>query len=44
MIAGFYVDEYLPVSVSTNATDLASRGLHAVKYDETKVAYGEVNA
>ena len=42
MIAGFYVDELLPVSVSTNATDLASRGLHAVKYNATNVAFGEV--
>ena len=44
MVAGYYVDEFLPVSVSASATDLASRGLHAVKYDQTKVAYGEVNA
>lgn len=42
MVAGFYVDEFLPVSVSTNATALAERGLHALKYDATTVAYGEV--
>ena len=42
MIAGYYVDEFLPVSVSTNATTLAERGLHAIKYPETNFAYGEV--
>ena len=44
MIAGYYVDAFLPVSVSTNATALAERGLHAVVYDETVIPYGEVNA
>lgn len=43
MIAGYYVDAFLPTSVATNASTLAERGLHAVKYDETVVAYGEVN-
>lgn len=42
MIAGFYIDENLPASVAENATALAGRGLHAVKYAPTNVTYGEV--
>lgn len=42
MIGGYYIDSKLPASVSTSATDLAARGLHAIEYAETKVAYGEV--
>ena len=43
MIAGFYIDEKLPTSVATSATELEAKGLHAVKYAETVVPYGEVN-
>lgn len=43
MIAGFYIDANLPASVADSATELASRGLHAVKYANTVVSYGEVN-
>lgn len=42
MIAGFYIDENLPASVADSATELAGRGLHAVKYAPTNVTYGEV--
>lgn len=42
MIAGFYIDENLPASVSASATELAGRGLYAVKYADTVVSYGEV--
>ena len=41
MIAGFYIDEYLPVSIAESAS-LISPKLIAVKYDATNVAYGEV--
>ena len=43
MIAGFYIDENLPTSVSSSATELEARGLHAVKYAPTNVTYGEVS-
>ena len=42
MIGGYYIDGKLPVSVSTSASDLAARGLHAIAYADTNVAYGEV--
>ena len=42
MIAGFYINENLPESVADSATELAARGLHAIKYAETVVSYGEV--
>lgn len=42
MIRGSYIDAKLPASVTANATDLAEQGLYAVKYADTKVAYGEV--
>lgn len=41
MIAGYYVDEFLPTSISASA-ELISPKLIAVKYDPTNVAYGEV--
>ena len=44
MIGGYYIDSKLPASVSASATDLAAKGLHAIEYAETNVAYGEVNA
>ena len=42
MIRGTYIDKALPTSVSTYATSLAERGLYAIEYPETKIAYGEV--
>ncbi|MCM1440069.1 MAG: hypothetical protein NC131_12835 [Roseburia sp.] len=42
MIRGSYIDSELPASVSTSATLLSGRGLYAIKYPETKIAYGEV--
>lgn len=43
MIGGYYIDSKLPVSVSASATDLAAKGLHAIEYADTVIAYGEVN-
>ena len=42
MIGGYYIDSKLPASVASSATDLASKGLHAIEFADTKVAYGEV--
>lgn len=42
MIRGSYIDSKLPTSVSTNKTILATQGLYAIEYPETKIAYGEV--
>lgn len=42
MIAGFYINEKLPASVSASATELEAKGLHAVAYANTVVSYGEV--
>lgn len=42
MIGGRYIDSKLPASVSASATELAEKGLYAIKYPETVVAYGEV--
>jgi hypothetical protein len=42
MIAGYYIDSKLPNSVSASATDLAAKGLHAIEFANTTVAYGEV--
>jgi hypothetical protein len=43
MIGGRYIDSKLPVSVSASATDLAAKGLFAIEFADTVVAYGEVN-
>ena len=42
MIRGSYIDENLPASVASSAIELAAQGLYAIKYSETKMAYGEV--
>jgi hypothetical protein len=43
MVGGYYIDSKLPASVSASASDLAAKGLYAIAYAETNVAYGEVN-
>lgn len=43
MVGGYYIDSKLPASVSTSASDLTAKGLYAIEYAETVVAYGEVN-
>lgn len=43
MIRGSYIDSKLPVSISASAEDLASKGLYAIEYAPTNVAYGEVS-
>lgn len=42
MIGGYYIDSKLPTSVSSSATTLAAKGLHAIEYADTVIAYGEV--
>lgn len=42
MIRGSYIDSKLPVSVSASAEELAGKGLYAIEYAPTNVAYGEV--
>ena len=42
MIRGSYIDELLPKTIASDAEELAKQGLYAVKYGETKIAYGEV--
>lgn len=43
MIRGSYIDSKLPATVAASATDLAEKGLYAIEYAPTNVAYGEVN-
>jgi hypothetical protein len=43
MVGGYYINSKLPASVSASASDLTAKGLYAIEYAETKVAYGEVN-
>ena len=43
MIRGSYIDSKLPVSVSASAEELAGKGLYAIEYATTNVAYGEVD-
>lgn len=42
MIGGRYIDSKLPTSVASSASDLANKGLYAIEYAETNVAFGEV--
>ena len=42
MIRGSYIDSALPTSVTLQAEDLVKQGLYAIKYGDTKMAYGEV--
>lgn len=44
MIKGSYINENLPKDISASAEALAKQGLYAIKYAETKMAYGEVQA
>lgn len=43
MIGGYYIDSKLPASVATSASDLTAKGLYAIEYADTVVAYGEVD-
>lgn len=42
MIRGSYIDAKLPNTVATDAEELAKKGLYAVKYADTTIAYGKV--
>lgn len=43
MIGGYYINEKLPTSISSDsATALAAKGLYAIKYADTVMAYVEV--
>lgn len=44
MIKGSYINENLPEDISASAVQLATQGLYAIKYAETTIAYGEVQA
>ena len=42
MVGGYYIDAELPASVSTSATELEAKGLHAINFGDTVIPYGEV--
>ena len=42
MVGGYYINEKLPTSISGSAEALATKGLYAIKYSNTVMAYGEV--
>ena len=44
MIKGSYINANLPEDITASAEELAKQGLYAIKYADTKIAYGEVQA